>query len=258
MLGRGRTHHHLTKQKSEDQSRRPTVAMDCYCMKMKSVVNAQTMSEESVTCLAVKEDIHQNIMNSVALKKGVEEPLTIERVVNFIDLHGYHEIALKSDTEPAIIAFRNGVAEMWKSRSHHRGRSEKRQRIERAHRERSDARSWNHLRHITCHVERSTQETLSDESPTLPWLVQDAGCILSRCPKGRDGKTPSARLHGKKPSHSFVPVGEKVLAQKISTDPLSRVKPRYKFGSWLGMRNNIAYCFIGNADGACRAREIRR
>ena len=84
-------------------------------MKMKSVVNAQTMSEESVTCLAVKEDIHQNIMNSVALKKGVEEPLTIKRVVNFIDLHGYHEIALKSDTEPAIIAFRNGAVEMWKA-----------------------------------------------------------------------------------------------------------------------------------------------
>ena len=81
-------------------------------MKVSSVVNAQTTSEESVTCIAVKEDKHQNIMSSVALNKGVEEPWTIERLVNFIDLLGYHEIRLKSDTEAAIIAFRNRAVEM--------------------------------------------------------------------------------------------------------------------------------------------------
>ena len=53
---------------SEDQSRRPAVAMDYYFMKMNPVVNTQTMSEESVICIAVKEDEHQNIMSSVALK----------------------------------------------------------------------------------------------------------------------------------------------------------------------------------------------
>ena len=77
--------------------------MDDYFMQMKSVANAQTRTEESITCIAVKEDRPQNIMSSVALKKGVEEPGTIERVAKFIDLLGYREITLKSDTEPAII-----------------------------------------------------------------------------------------------------------------------------------------------------------
>ena len=54
-------------------------------------------------------------MSSVALKKGVEEPRTIKRVVKFIDLLGCREITLKSDTEPAIIAFRNRVAAMCKA-----------------------------------------------------------------------------------------------------------------------------------------------
>ena len=47
MMCRGRTHHHVTKQKSEDQSksRRPANAMDCYFLKMNSVVKALTMSE---------------------------------------------------------------------------------------------------------------------------------------------------------------------------------------------------------------------
>ena len=47
--------------------------------------------------------------------EGVEEPWTIERVAKFIDLLGYREITLKSDTEPAIIAFRNRVAEACKA-----------------------------------------------------------------------------------------------------------------------------------------------
>ena len=84
-------------------------------MKMKSVANAPTISEESTTCIAVKEDRHQNIMSSVALKKGVEELWTIDRVAKVIDLLGYREITLKSDTEPAIIPFRNRVAALCKA-----------------------------------------------------------------------------------------------------------------------------------------------
>ena len=84
-------------------------------MNMSSVVNALTMSEEKVTCIAVTEDSHQNITRSLALKQGVGEPWTIERVAKFMDLLGYREITLKSDTEPAIIAFRFRVAEMCKS-----------------------------------------------------------------------------------------------------------------------------------------------
>ena len=53
-------------------------------------------------------------MSSVASKKGVEEPWTTETLANFTDLLGYREIALKSDTELAIIALRNRVPKIWK------------------------------------------------------------------------------------------------------------------------------------------------
>ena len=92
----------------------------------------------------------------------------------------------------------------------------------------------------------------------MPWLVEHAGCILSRCQKGRDGKTPFERLHGKKPTQEFVQFGEKVLARRVTTEPMNRMNPRYQYGIWLGMRNNSAECFIGNAEGVFRAREIRR
>ena len=40
----------------ERGSVKPIIAMDHYFMKMKSATNAQTISEESKTCIAVKED----------------------------------------------------------------------------------------------------------------------------------------------------------------------------------------------------------
>ena len=90
-------HHHVTKQKSEDQSRNPTIAMDYYFMKMSSVVNAQTMSDESVTCIAVNQDRNQNIMSSVALKKEDLEPCTVESgEIN--DLLGHRLITLKQQS----------------------------------------------------------------------------------------------------------------------------------------------------------------
>ena len=74
------------------------------------------------------------------------------------------------------------------------------------------------IRTIKCHIESRTREPLSDESPVVPWLVEHAGCILSRCEKGRDGRTPLKRLHGKKQTQEFVPFGEKVLGTGRTPD----------------------------------------
>ena len=232
MMGRGRTHRHIKKQKSEDQSRRPIIAMDYFFMKLESSPSAQEISDEPVTCIAVKEDRYQNIMSSVALMKGVEGPWTIERVAKFIDLLGYREITLKSDTEPAIIAFRNRVAEVCKAEvtteDAVKGDKESNGLIENA-----VMLIRGIIRTIKCHIESRTQEPLSDNSPVMPWLVEHAGCILSRCQKGRDGRTPFERLHGKRPTQEFVPFGEKVLARRVTTDPTNRMNPRYQYGIWL-------------------------
>ena len=92
-----------------------------------------------------------------------------------------------------------------------------------------------------CHIESRTQEPLSDDSAVVPRLVEHVGRILSRCcQKGRDGKTPFERMHGKNPTQEFVPFGEKVLARQITTEPRNRLNPRHQCGVWLGMRNNSA------------------
>ena len=88
---------------------------------------------------------------------------------------------------------------------------------------------------------------------------EHAGSILSTCQKDRDGRTPPERLHGKKPTQEFGPFGEKVLAKtNLLTDPMNGMNPRYKFGVWLGVRNNSAQCFVATGEGVFRAREVRR
>ena len=62
-------------------------------------VKQNSAADESVTCIAVKEDRHHNIMGS-------------EQLHEFVRSDGYCEITLKSDAEPAIVAFRTRVAEV--------------------------------------------------------------------------------------------------------------------------------------------------
>ena len=47
MMGRGRTHHHVAKRESEDEFRRPIIAMDYFFMKLESAPSAQSIAEES-------------------------------------------------------------------------------------------------------------------------------------------------------------------------------------------------------------------
>ena len=156
---------------------------------------------------------------------------------------------MKTDTEPAMVAFRNRVDKMCKAEvtteSAVKGEKESNGLIEKA-----VMQIRGIIRTIERQMESITQEPRSDESPILPWLVEHAGCILSRSQKGRDGKTPFQKLHEKMPTQEFVPFVEKVLAKQVSADPMNRMNPRYKFGIWLGMRSNCAECFIGNGDRA--------
>ena len=180
-MGRGRTHHHVAKQKSEGQSRRPIIALDYFFMKMESTPSAHAISEESITCVAVKEDRHQNIMSSVALEKGVEEPWTIETAVKFIDLLGYHEITLKSDTEPAIIAFRNRVAAMCKAEvtteDAVKGDKETNGLIESAV---MLLRGVTSDRTIKCHIESRTQEPLGILKSQRIWCSSRISPVKAR------------------------------------------------------------------------------
>ena len=52
--------------------------------------------------------------------------------------------------------------------------------------------------------------------------------------------------------------GEHLVQVPEGSRPLNRMNRRYNFGVWLGVKSNSAECFVGTAEGVCRAREVRR
>ena len=134
-------------------------------------------------CIAVNEDRHQNIMGSVVLKKRIEEPWASERVARFINPLRYKETTLKSDTESAIIAFRNREAEKCNAKVKLevavKGNKPSNGMVENA-----VMLLRGVIRTIKCHVESCTQEELREDSPILPWVVEHAGKHFVQVPEG--------------------------------------------------------------------------
>ena len=108
IMGRGRTHHHASKKRSglvKDQQQLCTTIF----LKPNSSANSQTVPDESVTCIAVEEDIHQNIVSSVVLKTGVGESWASERVASW----NTKRLRSRVMQSQALIAFRNRVLKNW-------------------------------------------------------------------------------------------------------------------------------------------------
>ena len=114
--------------------------------------------------------------------------------MRFIDLLGDREITVKSDTEPAIVAFKNRVAAMCKAEvtpeDEVKGDKDSNGLIE-------NAVMLLHgiIRTVKCHIESRMQEPLNDDSLVMPWLVEHAGC-----------RTPFEKLHGKEADTIVCPV----------------------------------------------------
>ena len=116
-------------------------------------------------------------------EKRVEEPWASERVARFINALEYKEITLKSDTEPATVAFRSSVAEKCNAdvatEDAVKGDKSSNGLVENA-----VMFFRGIIRTIKFHVESCNQEEIREDSQILPWLVEHARSVLSRCQKG--------------------------------------------------------------------------
>ena len=244
-MGRGRTHHHVSKKRTEDLSRRPTIAMDYYFLKPNSTANSQTIPDESVTCIAVKEDTHQNIKSSVVLKKGIEEPWASERVARFINSLGYKEITLKSDTQQATIAFRNRVAESCNAE------------VTLEDAVKRDTPSNGLVEHavmlrgvirtIKCHVESCTQEELREDCPILPWLVEHAGSVFVQVSEGSRWSDAIRKIAWQEAYTRVCATRRERAGETNILRTVEQNESQIQVGVWLGVRNKK--CRLLRGDG---------
>ena len=164
-------------------------------------------------------------------------------MARFINSFGYKESTLKSDTELAIIAFRNRVAAMCKAEvatedavkgdKEPNGLIEKAIMLLRGFEQssptlRAGCRNHSTTTRLSCHGWWSTPDA---SRPGVRKVVM--------------GRRHFERLHGKKPTEEFVPFGEEVLARQITTDPRNRMNPDISAGFGLGCETTAQSASLG-------------
>ena len=174
----------MSKQRSESLSRRPNDSHGLLFSQTKfhCELSDNTRRVSDVHC-GEGGQTSEHIMSSVVWKKGIEEPCASEGVARFINSLGYKEITLRSDTEPAILASRNRVAENCKAE------------VALEDAVKGDKRSnglvenavmmlRGVIRTIKCHVESCTQEELREDSPDLAVVGGTCGEHFVQMPEG--------------------------------------------------------------------------
>eukprot|EP00971_Amphidinium_carterae_P195845 3886384-Amphidinium_carterae.3 len=106
-------------------------------------------------------------------------------------------------------------------------------------------------------IEEDYNTTLNKDHQLLPWIMRAASAALSRGSIGRDGKTPSERLHGHKYRRQLPPIAETCM-YKIRDGDASRADPRWLKGIFLGTVCKSNELYMGTATGVVKKRSVRR
>ena len=100
------------------------------------------------------------------------------------------------------------------------------------------------------------------DSAMFQWVVEYAGCLLSRYKVGSDGQTAYERIKNKKLRMPIVEFGERVLCipcvAKGTKIGQGSHEARYVYGTWIGIVQKTGEAIIGNSSGVFPSTSIRR
>ena len=92
-----------------------------------------------------------------------------------------------------------------------------------------------------------------------PWIAEHAGFLLTRFEVGRDGKTAYERLKGKSAKVQGMAFAEGMWwKRKRAGGPLGKLTCMWKDGIYLGVKATTAEIIVGNRNGVCLTRTVRR
>ena len=87
-------------------------------------------------------------------------------------------------------------------------------------------------------------------------MPEHAAYLLNRLKTGEDGAAPYERAKGKKPSVMGVEFGEKLLYMKKMGDKLQKIRPRWSFGIFVGVRRLSNEIMVATPKGITHAQRI--
>ena len=122
------------------------------------------------------------------------------------------ELIMKSDGEPALLAFRNAVI------TYHRGimipeGPAKGEKAENGLMEEANKTIREYFCTFLSQIEDGVDDEIPLDSDIIPWIVRWAVIRYSRYAVGKDGRTSFERLRGRTCRAVVVPMGEKGVVQ---------------------------------------------
>ena len=225
-----------------DEKLGTTISVD-YAFRLK-----EEQVDDLIPILVAYDNVKKSIWTLEVEEKGISNTsVAVDWLVGKLDMSGYRgvPIAVKSDNEPSILAFKNAVA-IKRQCETSLIESPVRESKSNAHVERA-IRTWrDQFRTLRHYTEHRFRKAIPRESALMSWLVSWASEVLNRYKVQANGRTAfeMATLH--KCRHKVVAFAEKVYFQHTF---VGKEDDRKDVGVFVGMMDRSQTYLVANDSG---------
>ena len=216
-------------------------------------------SDDLIPVLVVKDRKSKAIFSHPVTAKGCSCEWAIDRLIKDIEGLGIRKCILKSDQEPAILAYKRAVIQ---KREHETIPENVPVEESRANGlvENAVRQAFAQARTLKAALDKGLGKKIPAEATILLWLIEYSGVLLSRYSVGRDGLTAYRRIKGKKCGKPIAEFGESIFfrKRKKTKGKLQKLEPKWESGIFVGIDGRSGELLIGTGSGVFKSHSFRR
>ena len=115
------------------------------------------------------------------------------------------------------------------------------------------------IRVLLLALERRIGRKVDPTEAVVAFMPEYAAYLLNRMEVGKDGKTSYERCKGKAATVIGLEFGEKVLWRKKKADKMAKLRSRWSYGIFVGVRRKSGEMWIATKNGeVVKARAVKR
>ena len=115
------------------------------------------------------------------------------------------------------------------------------------------------IRVVLLALEHRIGRQIDPQEPIVAFMPEYAAYVLNRLEVGRDGKTAYERARGKKATVVGLEFGEKLLWRKKKGDKMAKLRSRWAYGIFVGVRRRSGELWVANKRGEIvKVRAVKR
>ena len=223
--------------------------------------------EEKITLIVAKDEVSGSVLAYDCVCKGPTDEWVIKQIIKDLDTWGRRDVCIKTDGEPAIVAFQRELIRMREHRTvpmnppaydpQGNGAAEK-----------AVQDVTGQVRCLKIALEARLRSGIDPKHPIVKWMIVHAAFLITRYGVGHDGMTAWRRLMKRKWNGALAEFGESVWAKlALKKSPTKKKTKRGKKkleersidGVWLGIYPRTGeHIILKNNGDVVRVRTINR